>query len=57
MNVSALKNCARCGKNHKALKFKKFKRACKGWTYWAICPVSKDPILMQVKLPPSQEAA
>jgi hypothetical protein len=39
--------CARCGENH-IVKFKKFKRPINNWTHWGICPVEKEPILMQI---------
>jgi len=55
-----IKNCARCGKNHRGLLFKRFKRILRvnyydcgvdsyvGFNYWSICPKLNEPILMQV---------
>jgi hypothetical protein len=43
-------NCARCGKKHRPLMFKKFKRQTQSEppsTHWAMCPTTKEPILMR----------
>jgi hypothetical protein len=48
-------NCARCGKNHREVKFKKLKRPIESgllediaWTYWGLCPKTGEPILMRL---------
>jgi len=46
-----IKNCARCGKNHKGLSFQKltnpiYCNAFEMLTHWCLCPVLKQPILM-----------
>ncbi len=51
MNVS---NCARCGKDHDNLEFDKLTApiasddGSEPWNYWAICPISGEPVLMRV---------
>jgi hypothetical protein len=45
-------DCARCGKFHRGIKFKKFTRplqeaVLKGFTHFAICPKTKEPILLK----------
>jgi hypothetical protein len=38
--------CLRCGGNHKALKFKLFKRPSPTeFKRWAMCPVAKEPLM------------
>ena len=44
--------CARCGKNHKAVRFTKFINPGGPFTHWAHCPFTDDPILMTVTVPP-----
>lgn len=40
-----LKGCSRCGKNHRKILFKKFRNpGIFGW--WAICPTTKEPLLL-----------
>ena len=42
--------CVRCGKNHRALKCKPFKKSPdKRTTHWARCPNTGDPILAWIK--------
>ena len=41
-------HCARCGKTHHNIMFKKFKVPALAWTHWASCPKTKEPILMQL---------
>ncbi|MFW6056851.1 MAG: hypothetical protein ACOC9B_06045 [Chloroflexota bacterium] len=44
-------NCARCGKDHKGLAFHRLNRPFEeeegGWTFFAICPETNQPILMK----------
>jgi hypothetical protein len=43
-----VKRCARCGKNHAALEFQRFRRApTSGFEWWALCPTTQEPILMK----------
>jgi len=37
--------CARCNKNHRALVFKGFKQSVSQYTHWALCPVTKEPLI------------
>ena len=43
-----LSSCPRCGKRHKNLKFKVFTKMpdAAPLTHWALCPRTKQPILM-----------
>ena len=52
--ISDVYNCARCGGDHKALRFKHMQRPAMNddgngvhATHWASCPASGDPILME----------
>ena len=45
----AIRRCARCGKNHDALEFQRFRRPpASGFEWWALCPTNGEPILMIV---------
>jgi len=44
---SAVKGCARCGRTHRVM-FHRFKRPTRDYTYWGMCPTTKEPILMKV---------
>lgn len=53
IDVKRLSNCARCGKNHRQLKFKKLKRpglSHRGGahSHWALCPTTREPIMLTV---------
>lgn len=39
-------NCARCGRNHKNLVFKRLTRSQEEWSHWALCPRNKQPIML-----------
>ena len=45
-------NCARCGEDHYSLYFHHFKNPVKlddhKFTLWAICPNTKEPIIMEI---------
>ena len=43
-----VKRCARCGKNHDALEFNRFRRPPTGFEWWAPCPTNGEPILMTI---------
>ena len=43
-----IKNCARCGKNHKKVEAKYLDNHEK-YTHWAECPLMQQPILIIVK--------
>lgn len=44
----SVNNCARCSLNHDNIAFKKFIRHIDDFTYWAICPTTHEPILLNV---------
>lgn len=51
--IELIKNCARCGKDHKELSFYKFINPIEDsdgtiWNYWILCPNTGEPILMKV---------
>jgi hypothetical protein len=51
---SPIEKCARCGKNHRRILYKKFKRAVQAnveYTHWGLCPRTKEPILMRFEEP------
>jgi hypothetical protein len=57
MMVTMICNCARCGKNHKSLRVRKFTRPMviptgrttdATYRYWATCPTNKQPILVLI---------
>lgn len=39
-------NCQRCGKTHTDLKFKPLKNPADEWDWWAMCPATRQPLLM-----------
>lgn len=47
-------NCARCGDDHDKLKFTEFSKNpiidSDGtiWDFWALCPITKEPVLLKV---------
>lgn len=41
-------NCSRCGENHTNLTFEPFRRPPGGFTHFAPCPTTHEPILMKV---------
>lgn len=51
-----LGNCARCGRNHDRVEFKKFQVPCASWTHWGFCPNTGEPILLQDDGPVTLEA-
>lgn len=56
--ISNIENCARCGGTHKQLKFELLQRpivddAGVAYSYWALCPVTKQPVLCR-KFTPSE---
>ena len=50
MIVTGIVFCARCGKKHRAIKFKKLTHPIvfgkKEYGWWAPCPTNKQPILL-----------
>jgi hypothetical protein len=42
-----IKNCARCGEDH-YVTFKKLINPSDEWNYWALCPNTNEPIMMQI---------
>lgn len=48
--VTRITNCARCGRNHRVLRVTKFRKPPEGYTHWAVCPNSRDPILIMAPL-------
>lgn len=48
IEVDEILNCARCGRDHRNLNFKKFIVPIEEYTYWSTCPETGDPILMKL---------
>jgi hypothetical protein len=46
--VKCLSGCARCGHNHRNLKFKMLAFPCGDLTHWAKCPRNGQPIIMKI---------
>jgi hypothetical protein len=50
---SDIHHCARCGKDHDGMEFKRFNgepiEDCDGtiWDWWGVCPVTGDPVLQR----------
>lgn len=45
--ISEIVDCSRCGYTHRNILAKKFVRPPDGFTHWARCPCTGDPILIQ----------
>ena len=47
-----VENCARCGLKHYGLLFERLENPIVDfgakWTYWAMCPIKQQPILLKV---------
>ncbi|MGV0949301.1 MAG: hypothetical protein ACOYB3_01420 [Azonexus sp.] len=43
-----VKRCARCGKNHKGVRFDTFTNGSHGMTHWGLCQSMFEPILLKV---------
>lgn len=54
VEITGLRNCARCGEDHDQLLFKEFQRPTflrdedgdGPYTHWCSCPTTGEPILM-----------
>jgi len=46
--VLNIRGCARCGKNHKAIAFVKFKRGGQRHSHWAMCPNRQEPLVLAI---------
>lgn len=40
--------CARCGMEHKNLKFERLSNPADEWKWWSICPNTGQPILLKI---------
>ena len=47
MKVDVIR-CARCGKKHLDLEFKRLSQPRAEFQWWALCPKTKEPILLEV---------
>lgn len=53
--VALLRGCQRCGQDHSKLKFQPLTNPVDSFEWWALCPVTQEPILLleqRNKLPP-----
>jgi hypothetical protein len=48
ITIHKLCGCSRCGKVHINIEFTHLKRVAGDWTHWAMCPVTKEPILLEI---------
>jgi hypothetical protein len=46
-SVHTITNCARCGRTHTELTFRKLFLPCEQYTHWAPCPHTHEPIMME----------
>lgn len=44
--VTDVTHCARCGGNHRSLKFSKLEKPVDVYTHWALCPKVKEPVVL-----------
>lgn len=59
--IKHIENCARCGETHENIWFSKFTRPIIDdcgviSNYWAICPVTREPIVMAMAREQEPEA-
>lgn len=43
-----IEHCARCNGVHEQVRFSRFLRPVNQYEYWALCPTTKEPILMEL---------
>lgn len=43
-----VRDCARCGKLHTMLEFQRLRRPARDYGWWAPCPTTGEPVLMQL---------
>lgn len=51
-SIGSITHCARCGEDHAEVIFRRFHSPVEDedgtlWEWWAICPKTKEPILMR----------
>ena len=44
--IVSIHHCARCGGNHKNLRFNRLTLEAESFKWWAMCPDLNEPILM-----------
>jgi len=47
-HIYDIEGCERCLDNHEKLAVNKFVRGPMGFTHWATCPATGDPILIKI---------
>lgn len=47
--TTLLARCTKCEQAYEELTFRKLKKPIYGYFYWAICPVTAEPILMTME--------
>lgn len=48
IKIAKLDGCARCGKNHRNLIFRRLTRPCLKFNYWCPCPTNGQPIMNEI---------
>lgn len=49
MQVITVNKCQRCNFHHENLEFNRLNNAVDGYEWYAICPITKQPLLMAVE--------
>ena len=44
--VSKVWGCQRCGRDHEDLEFEELKNPADEWKFWAMCPLTNQPVLL-----------
>lgn len=54
-HVTTIGNCARCGGDHRDLKFTPLTQPQEEWSHWALCPTNSEPIMLAFVDDPAKE--
>jgi len=52
-----IENCARCGEEHDHVVFRYFYRPPEKFVAWGMCPITIEPILLEVQEVPDERSA
>lgn len=47
--VPVVTNCARCGREHRDLVFKRLTRKSLDFEFWCSCPTNGEPIMLKIQ--------
>ena len=51
-----VRGCGRCGKSHRRVLARRFRRPPEGWDAWALCPRTGEPLLLRLEVAGSGSA-